>query len=98
VTLINQWLLITKRLVLCAIFSVVCFPADAQEGKKISHIGLVDAGSPATTGHRAEAFVRGLRELGYVDGRNIVVEYRWAEGRLERLPDFIKEVVHTKST
>jgi ABC-type uncharacterized transport system substrate-binding protein len=68
----------------------------AQQPKKVPRIGYVDAGSPATTGHRAEAFIQGLRELGYVDGDNIVVDYRWAEGKLERLPDLVAGLVHVK--
>jgi putative ABC transport system substrate-binding protein len=56
----------------------------------------MDAGSRATTGHRADAFIRGLRELGYVDGGNITIDYRWAEGKLERLSGFVAEFVHAK--
>jgi putative ABC transport system substrate-binding protein len=70
--------------------------AEAQQPAKVPRIGYVDAGSPATTGHRAEAFMQGLRELGYVDGRNIVIDYRWAEGKLERLPGFVSDLVHTR--
>ena len=70
--------------------------AEAQQPKRVPRIGYVDAGSPATTGHRAEAFMQGLRQLGYVDGRNIVIEYRWAEGKLDRLPGFVAELVHAK--
>jgi putative tryptophan/tyrosine transport system substrate-binding protein len=47
-------------------------------------------------GHRVDAFARGLRELGHVEGRNVVIEYRWAEGKLERLPVFVKELVQAK--
>ena len=68
----------------------------AQQAKKIPRIGYVDAGSPATTGHRAKAFVQGLRDLGYVEGENIVIEYRWAEGKLESLPVFVKDMVRLK--
>ena len=67
--------------------------AEAQQ-PKIPRIGYVDAGSPATTGHRAHAFMQGLRERGYVDGRNIVIEYRWADGKLDRLPGFVADLVH----
>jgi len=83
-------------LTVCALLFALCSHAAAQQPTKVPRIGYVDAGSHATTGHRAQAFVQGLRELGYVDGRNIVIEYRWAEGKLERLPDFIADVVHAK--
>ena len=87
---------LSQILLLIAPFSMICVPAAAQDGRKIPRIGYVDAGSRATTGHRAEAFVQGLRELGYVEGRNVMIEYRWAEGKLERLPELIEEVIHAK--
>jgi putative ABC transport system substrate-binding protein len=80
----------------CSMLLAPCFPAQAQQPTKVPRIGYVDAGSPATTGHRVEAFMQGLRELGYVDGRNIVIEYRWAEGKLEHLPGFLADLVHAK--
>jgi len=69
---------------------------EAQQPKKVPRIGYVGAGSPATAGHHAQAFMQGLRELGYVDGQNIVIEYRWADGKLERLSDFVAEMVQAK--
>jgi putative ABC transport system substrate-binding protein len=85
-------------LVFICLLPVVFLPAGsvAQQGVKIPRIGFVDAGSQATTGHRAQAFVQGLRELGYTDGRNIAIEYRWAEGKMERLRGFVTDVVHAK--
>ena len=65
----------------------------AQQPAKLLRIGLVDAGSPATTGHRVQAFVQGMRDLGYIDGQNIVIEYRWASGNLESLPALVHELV-----
>jgi putative tryptophan/tyrosine transport system substrate-binding protein len=70
--------------------------AQAQQPKKVPRIGHVDAGSPATTGHRAKAFVQGLRDLGYVEGENILIEYRWANGKLERLPVLVEDVVRLR--
>ena len=70
--------------------------AEAQQPKKVPRIGLVDAGSPATTGHRAQAFMQGLRDLGYAEGENMVIEYRWADGKLDRLPGFVADLVHAK--
>ena len=71
-------------------------PAEAQQPKKVSRIGYVRAGSPATAGHHAQAFVQGLRKLGYVEGQNIAIEYRWAEGKLESLPAFIADLVRLR--
>jgi putative tryptophan/tyrosine transport system substrate-binding protein len=70
--------------------------AQAQQPKKVPRIGHVDAGSPATTGHRAKAFVQGLRDLGYVEGENILIDYRWANGKLERLPVLVEDVVRLR--
>jgi putative ABC transport system substrate-binding protein len=83
-------------LALCTILFAVCSSALAQQSSRIPRIGYVDAGSPATTGHRAQAFAQGLRELGYVDGQNIAIDYRWADGKLERLPGFVAELVQAK--
>jgi ABC-type uncharacterized transport system substrate-binding protein len=68
--------------------------ARAQQSGKIPRVGYLSPGS-ASGGFvtRDEAFRQGLRELGYVDGRNIVIEYRFAEGRFERLPDLAAELV-----
>jgi putative ABC transport system substrate-binding protein len=83
-------------LALSAMLFALCGSVDAQQTKKIPRIGLVDAGSPATTGHRAQAFVQGLRDLGYVEGENIVIEYRWAAGKLESLPALVEDVVRLR--
>ena len=68
----------------------------AQPSKKLARIGYVDAGSPTTTGHRAKAFVQGLRDLGYIERENLVIEYRWAEGKLETLPALIEGIVRLR--
>jgi putative ABC transport system substrate-binding protein len=83
-------------LALCTLLYALCLPLKAQQPTKVPRIGYVDAGSPATTGHRAQAFKEGLSALGYVEGRNILVEYRWADGKLERLPGFVTELVQAK--
>ena len=79
----------------CTLLIVLCSSAQGQQ-QKIPRIGYVDAGSRITNGHRANAFVRGLQELGYAEGQNFLIDYRWAEGKLERLPGFIKELVQAK--
>jgi putative ABC transport system substrate-binding protein len=69
------------------------FHAEAQQAKKIPRIGVLFAGSPATFSLRTEAFLQGLRDLGYVEGKTIAVEWRWAEDRVERLPELAAELV-----
>jgi putative ABC transport system substrate-binding protein len=88
-----------RKVLICLLTTVLLSIAPfvgAQQPKKVRRVGFVDAGSPATTGHRAEAFVQGLRELGYVDGQNIVIEYRWADGKLESLPALIADLVRLR--
>ena len=65
----------------------------AQQPTKIPRIGFLTGVSNAA---RAEAFRQGLRELGYVEGKNIVIEYRYAEGKLDRLPALAAELVRLK--
>jgi putative ABC transport system substrate-binding protein len=60
--------------------------ADAQQPTRIPRIGILIAGTASFNSPRLEAFRQRLRELGYVEGKNIVIEYRYAEGKLERLP------------
>jgi putative tryptophan/tyrosine transport system substrate-binding protein len=68
--------------------------ADAQQPKKIPRIGYVSGtGDASDPGPNIGSFQKGLRDLGYVEGKNIVVEYRYAEGKNERLPGLIAEVL-----
>jgi hypothetical protein len=60
--------------------------ARAQQAAKLPTIGYLGVTTPAVSAQRHAAFVQRLRELGWIDGRNIAIEYRWAEGR-ERLPE-----------
>jgi putative tryptophan/tyrosine transport system substrate-binding protein len=69
------------------------FVARAQEATKVYRIGFVGLPSAGSLPERPEAFRAGLRDLGYQEGRNIVIEYRWAEGRYERLPALFAELV-----
>jgi putative tryptophan/tyrosine transport system substrate-binding protein len=83
-------------LTLCAMFSALCLPATAQQGKKVPRVGFLGAGFPSAISARIEAFRQGLRELGYIEGKNILIEYRWAEGNFDRLPALVAELVGLK--
>ena len=69
--------------------------AEAQQAAKIARIGYLSLNRGAAP-HLREAFLHGLRDLGYVEGRNVVIEYRDAEGKLERLPALAAELVALK--
>ena len=72
------------------------FPAEAQQPTKIPRIGYLAAISLSTLAARTEAFRQGLRELGYVEGKNIVIEWRSAEGKQDRVPALAAELVRLK--
>ena len=70
--------------------------AHAQQPKKFFRIGYFSANDPATESARAEAIRLALRALGYIEGQNIAIEYRYAEGKLDRLPELAAELVRLK--
>src|SRR6266550_7205307 len=70
--------------------------AGAQQPTKIPRIGYLGGASLSAIPARIEAFRQGLRELGYVEGKNIVIGWRWAEGKLDRLPALAAELVRLK--
>jgi putative ABC transport system substrate-binding protein len=70
--------------------------AEAQQPTKVPRIGYLYAGDPSTQSARIEAFRQGLRDLGYVEGKNIVIERRYAEGKYDRLPALVAELVRLK--
>ena len=80
-----------RVLTLCAMLFVFCLSAEAQQAKKIPRIGLLVPSSSDFT--RKDAFLQGLRDLGYVEGKNIAIEYRYTKGELNRLPDLAAELV-----
>jgi putative tryptophan/tyrosine transport system substrate-binding protein len=92
---------IRKAAVLSILFVVVPFAvaviAEAQQQpKKVPRIGILIAASTSFYSARVEALRQRLRELDYVEGKNIVIDYRYAEGKLERLPDLAAELVRLK--
>ncbi|MGZ8520370.1 MAG: ABC transporter substrate-binding protein [Candidatus Binatia bacterium] len=79
-----------------ALLLALGFPVEAQQAGKIPRIGYLNATSASTSPARVEAFRQGLRELGYLEGKNIVIEFRHAEGKLDRLPSLAAELVRLK--
>jgi putative ABC transport system substrate-binding protein len=72
------------------------FPAEAQQPKKVPRMGYFSARDPASDSARSEAVRLGLRELGYIEGENIAIEYRYAEGKRERFRELAAELVRLK--
>jgi putative ABC transport system substrate-binding protein len=70
--------------------------AEGQQTEKVSRVGLLGSASPAPYAHLVGALRQGLNDLGYVEGKNLSFEYRWAEGKYERLPALATELVRLK--
>jgi len=83
-------------LTLCAMLFALCSSAHAQQPKKVPRIGYLSNTSPSADSARYEAFRQGLRELGYVAGKNVVIEYRYTEGKSDRLPALAAELVRLR--
>ena len=83
---ITLWLLATLFLANVSL-------ADAQQPKKVPRIGYLAGASSSAIAFRTEAFRQGLRELGYVEGKNITIEYRYAEGNFRRQKELAAELV-----
>ena len=90
---------LTRLVVFICLLLAVPLPSDfleAQQPKKPARIGLLVAVSPPAAAARVETFKLGLRDLGYTEGKNIVIELRYAEGKLGRLPTLAAELVRLK--
>src|SRR6266481_8682149 len=89
-----------RRVFLAAAAGIVAAPlvAEAQQAGKVAHIGVLGDTSPPveSRGSGDAAFRDGLRDLGYVEGRNVTIEYRWGEGQRERLPELAADLVRSR--
>jgi putative tryptophan/tyrosine transport system substrate-binding protein len=86
----------TSVFTLCALLYALCVAAEAQQPKKVSRLGYLSNTDAATDSPRAEGIRLALRDLGYIEGQNIAIEYRYAEGKQDRLSDFAAELVKLK--
>jgi putative ABC transport system substrate-binding protein len=82
-------------LILCTMLFALCSSAEAQQPSKIFRIGLLDS-STASGMEVVDAFRQELSKIGWIEGKNITIEYRFAEGKLERLPELAAELVRLK--
>jgi len=90
----RRWLLALSAALLALLAAPLA--AEAQQPVRAHRIGYLAATGAPAAAHLVEAFRQGLRDLGHVEGKNIVIEYRWADGRYERLPDLAAELVRLK--
>ena len=86
----------TAMLLFLLAILVAPLAADAQQAGKVPRIGYLRVTSPSDRPPLLDAFRQRLRELGWVEGQNIVIDYRYAEGRVDRLPDLAAELVRLK--
>jgi len=95
----RQWSAVRRSvyfIVLCAMLFALCVTAQAQQPAKIPRIGYLGGGSAELEKVWLDAFLQGLRELGYFEGKNIVVERRYAAGRYDQLPELAAELIRLK--
>src|SRR6266700_433536 len=88
-----------KQILICLLLTVFLLTGSlvqAQQPAKVPRIGYLVANFPSTNPARSEAFRQGLRELGYVERKSIVIEWRYAEGKPDRLPALAAELVRFK--
>src|SRR5215831_15821734 len=81
---------------LCAMLFALCGSVDAQQTGKIFRIGFLEGSTASGIAVYVAAFQQELRKLGWIDGQNITIEYRYAEGKFERLPELAAELVRLK--
>src|SRR5262247_3174337 len=87
-----------RRFLLTSMASALAAPlaAEAQQAAKVPRIGFLSLTSPSDRPLLLDAFRQGLRELGWVEGQNIAIDYRYAEGRVDRLRDLAAELVRLR--
>src|SRR5215470_7596095 len=83
-------------LALGALLFALCVPASAQQSGKIFRIGFLDPSNASGMAVLVDAFRQELRKLGWIEGKNIAIEYRFADGKNDRLPELAAELVRLK--
>jgi len=94
----NQWAVISRSVfgfTLCALLVALSVFAEAQQPAKVPRIGFLTNNSPTTFPAGDAAFRLGLRELGYIEDKSIIIEWRYAEGQPGRLQEMLKELIRS---
>jgi putative tryptophan/tyrosine transport system substrate-binding protein len=89
----------TKKIMvfaLCSLLLAPLFPAEAQQSDKVYHVGYLQTSTREQALHFVKAFEEGMRDLGYVVGKNLIIEYRFANGKMEQLPQLAADLVRLK--
>jgi putative ABC transport system substrate-binding protein len=90
----NKWKL--GSFALFAVLFALCSSGEARQPNKVPRIGYLSSGNPTSESTGSEAIRLALRERGYIEGQNIAIEYRYAEGKRDRLPELVAELVRLK--
>ena len=88
--------MISRIFAISAVLFAFCSSVEAQQPTKVPRIGYLGGATASASSTRLEPFRQGLRELGYIEGKNIVVEWRSAEGKPDRLPALVAELMRLK--
>jgi putative tryptophan/tyrosine transport system substrate-binding protein len=84
---------VRRREFITVLSGAATWPLAARAQQQTPVIGFVSGGSPDTFGYLVNAFRQGLSDAGYVEGRNVAIEFRWAEGQYDRLPSLLADLV-----
>jgi hypothetical protein len=83
-----------RRKFLALVGGAAAWPLAARTQQSLPLIGYMGSRSPEASQHLVEAFRGGLKEAGYIEGQNVAIEFRWANGRVDRLPSMAADLVH----
>src|SRR3954465_3211017 len=89
----SEWSLVRFSFALSAVLFALCSSAEAQQREKIAHIGYLDNSSASGNAPLLEAFRQEMRKLGWTEGKTFTFEYRFAEGKFDRLADLAADLV-----
>jgi hypothetical protein len=93
------WTAMTKKIIflaLCSLLLAPCSSVEAQQPKKVRRIGYLTTNDSALESSRAEAIRLALRDLDYIEGQNIAIEYPYMQGKVDRAPELAAELVRLK--